>query len=196
MRDAVLGRAARLSAGARRVLEAVAIVRPEAEPWLLEALAGDDLACLEEATTSGIIEADRRTGTVSFRHEVARLAIEETTPPDRRRALHRRAIELLAEPSAGAPDPARLAHHAAALDDAELVLDVRAARRARGIAGRCPPRGGGPPAPGPSLRRQSARRGPGAVSSLPPRFELFLTIQFAEAADAQREAIRCAGGAR
>ena len=191
VRDAVLGRAARLSAGARRVLEAVAIVRPEAEPWLLEALAGDDLACLEEATTSGIIEADRRTGTVSFRHEVARLTIEETTPPDRRRALHRRAIELLAEPSVGASDPARLAHHAAALDDSELVLMFAP------LAGREASRVGAHREAAVHLRRalRFADRVPAEVRVglfAATALELFLTIQFAEAADAQREAIRCA----
>ena len=56
---------------------------------------------------------------VSFRHEIARVAVEEALAPHRRLALHRRALAALAE--GARPDPARLAHHAEAADDAEAV---------------------------------------------------------------------------
>ena len=41
IRDAVLARAARLAPAARRLLEAVSIVTPQAELWLVEALSGE-----------------------------------------------------------------------------------------------------------------------------------------------------------
>jgi DNA-binding CsgD family transcriptional regulator/tetratricopeptide (TPR) repeat protein len=190
VRDAVLGRVARLSAGARRLLEAVAVLRSPAELWLLEALAGEDLACLEEAATSGVVDADRRTGAVSFRQELSRLAIEETTPPDRKRALHRRAIELLAEPGVVAVDPALLAHHAAALGDSQLVLEFAP------LAGRAAARVGAHREAAVHFRGalRFAARVPADVRAglfAATARELFLTLQFAEAADAQREAIRC-----
>ena len=57
------------------------------------------------------------TGTaVAFRHDLARVAVEETLAPDRRLALHRRALAALA----GA-DPARLAYHAEGAGDADAV---------------------------------------------------------------------------
>ena len=61
-------------------------------------------------------------GTVAFRHELARLAIEETVEPRRRMALHRTALAALADPPAGEADAARLAHHAEAAGDGEAVL--------------------------------------------------------------------------
>ena len=49
VRDAVLARAARLSATAGGLLGAVSVSQPQAELWLLEALASEpQLACLEE----------------------------------------------------------------------------------------------------------------------------------------------------
>ena len=42
VRDAVLARAARVSPPGRTLLEAVAVVPPQAELWLLEAIAGED----------------------------------------------------------------------------------------------------------------------------------------------------------
>ncbi len=120
VRDAVLARCARASEPARILLGAAAIPRPEAELWLLEALAGDNLGALEECLSSGMLAA--RADRVGFRHELARLTVEESLGPDRRIELHRRALDALAAPPAGEPDLARLAHHADAAGNAEAVL--------------------------------------------------------------------------
>ena len=57
--------------------------------------------------------------TVSFRHELGRLSVEEALPPPRRVRLHQRALEVLRlGPS---PDPARLTHHAVAAGDGAAV---------------------------------------------------------------------------
>jgi DNA-binding CsgD family transcriptional regulator/tetratricopeptide (TPR) repeat protein len=130
VRDAVLARASRLSAPARTLLEAVAVVPPLAEVWLLEALAGDVLNGLESALSSGMVVSNG--DSVSFRHELARLAIEEAITPYRRVGLHRQALTALAHPPTGMPDLARLAHHAEAAGDTDAVLKYapEAARRA------------------------------------------------------------------
>jgi predicted ATPase len=120
VRDAVLAHASRLSSAAMTLLEAVAIAPLQCELWLLEALAGKELGRLEECLASGMLEA--QTHGLAFRHELARLALEESLPPNRRLALHRAALTSLAAPSAGAPDLARLAHHAEAAADAQAVL--------------------------------------------------------------------------
>ena len=120
VRDAVLARAARLSPEGGRLLEAVAVVPPQAELWLLEALAGDAADGLDKCLASGMLIA--AAAGVAFRHELARLAVEESVPPHRRVELHRRALAALADPPGGAPDLARLAHHAEAAGDVDAVL--------------------------------------------------------------------------
>ena len=120
VRDAVLARAARLSSTANAVLEAVALVPPQAELWLLEALVGS-LDGLEECLASGMLRSEP--AGIVFRHELARLAVEETVAPNRALELHRGALAALAERRQGSPDLARLAHHAAAAGDTDAVLE-------------------------------------------------------------------------
>ena len=119
VRDAVLARAASLSPGARRLLDAVAIVPVQAELSLLEALAGDAIDSLEECLASGML-ASEPPG-VAFRHELARLAFEETIPLNQKIRLHRAALAELVGTTARDPDLARLAHHAEAAADTEAV---------------------------------------------------------------------------
>lgn len=130
VRDAVLARAARLPSDAYALLEAVAIVPQATELWLLEQLGGESLDGVGACLASGILSA--ADGSLRFRHELARLAIEESLTPIRRLALHRRALRVLETPPHGEPDVARLAHHAeaAADTDATLRFAPAAARRA------------------------------------------------------------------
>ncbi len=129
VREAVLARAARLPDGARTLLEAAAIVPPRTELWLLEAIAAGDLEHLEACLSAGMLraEGDR----VAFRHEIARVAIEDTLLPDRRIALHRRALAALTAPAGRRADPARLAHHAEAAGDVGAVLEFAPAAAER-----------------------------------------------------------------
>jgi DNA-binding CsgD family transcriptional regulator len=120
VRDAVLARAARLGPDARALLDAVAIVPQRAELWLLESIAGELVAHLDECLGSGMLASD--TAGVAFRHELARLALEESVPLKRKVDLHRKALAALTEPPYGAPDLARLAHHADAAGDVDAVL--------------------------------------------------------------------------
>jgi ATP/maltotriose-dependent transcriptional regulator MalT len=133
VRDAILARAARLSRRARRLLEAVALAAPSVEPWLLEALAPDDVEALDESLASGIL-APVAHG-VAFRHELAREAIESAVAPTRRLALHRRALAALVAPPAGSPDLSRLAHHAERAGDGRAVVRfaTAAAERAASV---------------------------------------------------------------
>jgi len=76
VRDAVLARAARLSPDARALLDAVAVVPQQAELWLLEAVGPEQFHALGECLNSGMLA--RQNGSVAFRHELARLAIDES----------------------------------------------------------------------------------------------------------------------
>ena len=120
VREAVLARAARLSPTARTVLEAVAVVPPQAELWLLEALAGEAVNGLDECLAAGMLTSE--SAGVAFRNELARLAVDESVAPHRKVGLHRTALATLSEPPVGALDLARLAHHAEAAGDVDAVL--------------------------------------------------------------------------
>jgi class 3 adenylate cyclase/tetratricopeptide (TPR) repeat protein len=132
VREAVLARAASLTPPAAALLEAVAIAPPHVELWLLEALADEDVACLDECLASGMLS--HGPSGVAFRHELARLAVEESLSPNRRLALHRRALAALADPPSGGLDLERLAHHADAADDGPAVLRYAPAAAERAAA--------------------------------------------------------------
>ncbi|HST24797.1 MAG TPA: AAA family ATPase [Gaiellaceae bacterium] len=130
VRDAVLARADRVDPSATAVLEAVAVTPPRTELPLLEALVGPELKGLAESVAAGILVSE--TGAVSFRHEYARLAIEEAIAPDRKLELHRVALRAL--DTRGSGDLARLAHHAEEAGDREAVLRFAPAAAVRAAA--------------------------------------------------------------
>ena len=185
VRDAVLARGARLSAAAHRLLDAVSIVPRAVELSLLEELAGADLAALDECAAAGILDPGRTA--VAFRHELARLTVEDAMSPARRIALHRSALAALAEREA---DLARLSHHAEGAGDETAVLRwaPRAAARAASSG----------------AHREAAAQYARALtfaSGLAPReraellqrraHECYLTAEFEDAVEAQREALAC-----
>jgi class 3 adenylate cyclase len=120
VRAAVVARAARLSPSAETLLQAAAVAPPDVPLWLLDRLSAGDIDGLDECLTSGMLvhSAD----VVGFRHELARLAVEESLSPSRRLALHRAALAALAEPPVGSPDLERLAHHAEGAGEPAAVL--------------------------------------------------------------------------
>jgi DNA-binding CsgD family transcriptional regulator len=130
IRDAVLARAARLGQPARDLLDAVAIVPQRLELELLEAVAAAPSAVVDECLASGMLHVEA--AGVAFRHELARVSIEESLNPLRRVELHRTVIAALrASPS---PDLARLAHHAEGAADPAAVLEYAPAAGAAAAA--------------------------------------------------------------
>ena len=117
VRDAVLARVARLPAPARDLLELASIEPGGMSRAWLRALGVEDRA-IDDAVRAAVVVDDGRV--LRFRHELARRSVETSLPVERARALHRRL--LAAVESDPAIDPARLAHHAAAIGDASAQL--------------------------------------------------------------------------
>src|SRR4051794_19328226 len=120
VREAVPAPGARPPPDARAALGAVPIVPPHAQLGLLEALAGGGLDGLDACLRSGMLRADG--DAVAFRHEIARVAVEDALAPHERARLHRSALDALAAAGAGRGDLARLAHHADSAGDPDAVL--------------------------------------------------------------------------
>jgi DNA-binding CsgD family transcriptional regulator/tetratricopeptide (TPR) repeat protein len=135
VRDAVLARVDRLSAEAREWLEAAAIFPGRGEEWLVEATCGRDLSGLDACTQAGFLA--RAAGVLTFRHELARVAVEMATPAGRSRELNGRALTALLGRAQTRAEHARLAHHAEAAGDAAAVLEhaPAAARAAASLRG-------------------------------------------------------------
>ena len=126
--EAVLARVGRLSSECREALDQLSVV-----PWHVDldhaaALLGSRFDALAEAQAAGVLE-DRADG-VTFRHELARRAIEQSLPSIRRRQLNASVVAALR--AERWPERARLMHHAVEAGDAETIALVgpEAAREA------------------------------------------------------------------
>ena len=117
VRDAVLARLMRCSAAARDLGELVSISPGKTERWLIAAMLGSHGGAIDEGVTRGLLSAHG--DAVSFRHELARLAVYSTVAPERRREMHGRVLQALEQHNA---DPTQLVHHAALAENATAVL--------------------------------------------------------------------------
>jgi DNA-binding CsgD family transcriptional regulator/tetratricopeptide (TPR) repeat protein len=119
VRDAVLARVATVCPEAKAVAETAAVVPDQVEAELLRQVIGDASrhavdACLD----AGLLVEDGRS--LRFRHELARLAVEDATPRGRRDVLHAGVLQaLLATEGA---DPARITYHAEQAGDRAVLL--------------------------------------------------------------------------
>jgi DNA-binding SARP family transcriptional activator len=108
VRDAVLARLGRLPSAARRFAERLAVVPSRAERWLAESLAGGEPGVVVHAERSGVITGGP--DYVSFRHELARRAIETSLTVGELVQANREVLGiLLQQPDV---DPSRIVHHA------------------------------------------------------------------------------------
>jgi DNA-binding CsgD family transcriptional regulator/tetratricopeptide (TPR) repeat protein len=131
-RDAVLAHAAQLSGQSRDVLDVAALIGARVELALLNAVAACPPSAVDEILASGLLAGDGEW--LRFRHEIARLAVEQAVPAHRRAAVHARILDALG--SLGCEDDARMAFHAEGAGDGPAVFRYAssAARRAAELA--------------------------------------------------------------
>ena len=118
IRDAVLSRATLISGTARDALDAAAVLGSSATPALIQAVGDCDADAIDECVAAGLLVDEQ--GRQSFRHELARQAVDEAMTPLRRRQLHIRALDALGEDV----DLVRRAHHAVGAGDDAAIVDL------------------------------------------------------------------------
>ncbi len=107
VRDAVLARAAGMPAQARELLDWVCVEPGLMELPLLACVMPSASQALVHGEACGLLRSDGKG--VTFRHDLARRALEQSLAPTRRRELHARLLDALATFDASA---ARRVHHA------------------------------------------------------------------------------------
>ena len=123
VREAVLSRARHLPESARELLDLVSVVPDRIELPVLERVVGADLGPLDDCIERGLLGLDD--DRVSFRHELARLAIENALSTVKRMRLNARIVQALTEGSGDTPDSntlTRLSHHAIAARDVNAMV--------------------------------------------------------------------------
>ena len=130
VQDVVLARFSRLGAEAQAMVRLACTVPTRIEAALVEALLRPTPAAVDECLNSGLLDA--ADDAYFFRHELARLAIEDALTPPAARALHAEVLRALASPDRPAVPLARRVHHAMRAGDARAVaaLAPEAARLA------------------------------------------------------------------
>ena len=127
--DAIRARVTQLDRRGLRALQAAAIVGMRAEPWLVAAIAGEDVIGIDDCLRIGLLTKNEG---IAFRHELTRMAVLEDLPVIAGIALHRRALDALER--AGTADAARLAYHAEGAADRAAVLEHASAAGRRALA--------------------------------------------------------------
>jgi ATP/maltotriose-dependent transcriptional regulator MalT len=125
VRDAVLARAARLSAAGRHVLEAASVIGGRIDHAVMDKILGGEAEGLAECMKLGMLEATEIG--VAFRHALVRDAILSDLDSRRLRELNRMALDRLRGAGAGRGDPVLLAHCAEGAGDGDAVIEFGAA---------------------------------------------------------------------
>lgn len=134
VRDAVLARASRVGAYGRHLLDVMCVAPDPVSLEVVGYLQGPEgLAACAALEGRGLLVREA-SGELRFRHELARLAIFDALPIAERHAHQRQLLEVYVQ-LGDAIRPDIIVHHAAALDDAALLLNYapRAAARAAAV---------------------------------------------------------------
>ncbi|MGI8977334.1 MAG: ATP-binding protein [Thermomicrobiales bacterium] len=133
IRDAVLGRASRISMESRAVLDAAATIGVVTDPELLATMIGAPIAdAVDECLAVGMFRpfGDK----IAFRHGLTREVFLQSMSAPRRMGLHCRILGILERDPAFSADLAHLAHHAEEAGNTVAVLRYALAAARQAVA--------------------------------------------------------------
>ncbi len=120
IKEAVIARTAGLAAGTRKLLEIISVIPTKAEMELLRKLSDNLEEHLDQCINKALLVKDKNL--VSFRHELARLAILNSIPEMKRIMIHQKVLSCLLENKNQQDLLARIVHHAIQGDDKDRIL--------------------------------------------------------------------------
>jgi len=120
VQDLILARFTRLSPMAQRVVQLASIVPRRIDGRLMQKVLAPPLAAIEECLDAGLLVAERNA--LAFRHELARVAIEQSLSGLRAHDLHAQVLAALEQDDLARASLAWRVHHADRANDANAVL--------------------------------------------------------------------------
>jgi DNA-binding CsgD family transcriptional regulator len=120
VRDAVLARLSPLSTAARELFELLSVVPGKLQPSLLDRIGSPGEDVINECQLAGMVRDGE--GLLSFRHELARRALEDSLSPTRRRLLHSCVLAALLVSDDLLHPEAQFIHHAEGAGDKAAVI--------------------------------------------------------------------------
>jgi DNA-binding CsgD family transcriptional regulator/tetratricopeptide (TPR) repeat protein len=120
VQDLVLARYARLGSAAQAVVRLASIVPARIERTLVGEILAPSIEVIDECLNSGLLTAAE--SALCFRHELARVAIEDALSAPTAQSLHGAVLGALQRADAQRVSLARLVHHAVRADDTAAVL--------------------------------------------------------------------------
>jgi DNA-binding CsgD family transcriptional regulator len=124
IKDSILTRISRLSAEARELTELVAVIPTRSEKWLIKEIMPAYLNALDECIGSGILKMGD--ASISFRHELSRMAAEELLSQAKKELLNEEVLKVLLNQERIENYLARIIHHAARADKNEIIIKYAA----------------------------------------------------------------------
>ncbi len=120
IKDSILTRISRLSNETREFVELVSIIPTRAEKWLIDEIIQAKIDILEECLNSGILHIQDEA--ILFKHELSRMAVEESLSGSQRRILNERVLQILLKQENIDNYLARIIHHASGAGNMEIIL--------------------------------------------------------------------------
>jgi ATP/maltotriose-dependent transcriptional regulator MalT len=119
VKDLMIFRLNRLSADARSAVETFSVIPGAVEKWLINLLI-KNYCVVDEAVESGILKIEK--DSISFRHELGRLAVEESLSESKRIKLNSFVLDAFLKQKNIDHFLARIIHHAARAYNREIII--------------------------------------------------------------------------
>ena len=133
VKDSVLTRISHLSVEAQEFIELISIIPTKAEKWLIDEIVKINPDIMEECLNIGILKIEG--DFILFKHELSRMAVEESISESKRQLHNEKVLQVLLEHERNDNYLARIIHHAEKAGNKDIIIKYapRAAKQASNL---------------------------------------------------------------